>query len=48
MLGAYLHSGVAWGECSSLLSIYAISQQLLSIACLRARMEILSEAWENL
>lgn len=48
MLGAYLHGAVAPGECKSLLSIYAISQQLPSITCLRARMQIPSEAWENL
>lgn len=36
-LGAYLHGPVAWGKHSSLLSIYAIPQQLPSIACLRAR-----------
>lgn len=35
-LGAYLHGPVARGKHSSLLSIYAIPQQLLSITCLRA------------
>lgn len=48
MLGAYLHGAVARGERSSLLSVYAIFQQLPSITCLRARMEIQSKAWENL
>lgn len=48
MLGAYLHGAVARGECNSLLSIYAISQQLPSITCLHACMQILSQAWENM